>query len=162
MTNSSSDFSELGVWSRTEPLTKKQQKNRQELFSKLQKEYNETHNTDILWNKMYPLLEDAVKSAILKVNKYNFVEDFEEKTVSALDLLLVRYTRKPDYNFRSLSTLAYWSAIYASRNPNTIARDKEQSLEVLMEDKLMHEDHIIDDFYEYDYTEDFCDIDSLY
>ena len=156
-------FSELGVWSRTEPLTKQQQKNRQELFSKLQKEYNETHDTDILWYKMYPLLEDAVKSAILKVNKYNFVEDFEQKTIDGLDLLIARYIKRPDYNFRSLSTLAYWAAVYSSRQPNTIGHDKAQSYEVLMNEKLMHEEHIIDDFYEYDYTnESLYNVDDLY
>ena len=153
---------DLGTWSRTTPLTKKQQKNRQELFSKLQKEYNETHNADILWYKMYSLLEDAVKSALLKVNKYNFVEDFDEKTVDALDLLLTRYVRKPDYNFKSLATLSYWAAIYASRKPNVIFRDKDQSYEVLMEEKLMHEGHIIDDFYEYDYTTPYENVDDLY
>ena len=157
-------FSELGVWSRTEPLTKKQIKNRQELFSKLQKEYNETHNTDILWYKMYPLLEDAVKSALCKVNGVNnFIEYWDEKVADALDLLLTRYVNKPDYNFRSLATLAYWAAVYASRKPNVIFRDKEQSYEVLMNEKLMHEEHIIDDFYEYDYTdESLYNIDSLY
>ena len=156
-------FSELGVWSRTEPLTRQQQKNRQELFSKLQKEYNETHDTDILWYKMYPLLEDAVKSAILKVNKYNFVEDFEQKTIDGLDLLIARYIKRPDYNFRSLSTLAYWAAVYSSRQPNTIGHDKAQSYEVLMNEKLMHEEHIIDDFYEYDYTnESLYNVDDLY
>ena len=160
MTNS---FSELGVWSRTEPLTRQQQKNRQELFSKLQKEYNETHDTDILWYKMYPLLEDAVKSAILKVNKYNFVEDFEQKTIDGLDLLIARYIKRPDYSFKSLATLAYWAAVYASRQPNTIGHDKCQSYEVLMNEKLMHEDHITDDFYEYDYTdESLYDVDDLY
>lgn len=157
------DNLDLGTWSRKSPLTRQQQKNRQELFSKLQKEYNETHNTDILWNRMYPLLEDAVKSALCKVNGVNnFIEDFDEKVVDALDLLLVRYIHKPDYNFRSLATLAYWSAIYASRKPNVIMRDKDQSYEVLMNEKLMHEEHIIDDFYEYDYTDNFCDIDMLY
>lgn len=160
MTN---DFSELGVWSRTEPLTKKQQKNRQELFAKLQKELNETHNTDILWYKMYPLLEDAIKSALCKVNGVNnFIENWDEKVVDALDLLLTRYIRKPDYNFKSLATLAYWAAIYASRKPNVIMRDKDQSYEVLMNEKLMHEEHIIDDFYEYDYTTPYENVDDLY
>lgn len=157
------DNLDLGVWSRTTPLTRQQIKNRQELFARLQSEYNKTHNTDILWHGMYRLLEEAVKSAILKVNKYNFVEDFEDKTLDGLDLLLTRYINKPDYNFKSLATLSYWAAIYASRKPNVIARDKEQSYEVLMDEKLMHEEHIIDDFYEYDYTDDSSyDVDELY
>lgn len=157
------DNLDLGTWSRKSPLTRQQQKNRQKLFSSLQEEYNKTHDTDILWYKMYPLLEDAVKSAILKVNKYNFVEDFEQKTIDGLDLLIARYIKRPDYNFRSLSTLAYWAAVYSSRQPNTIGHDKAQSYEVLMNEKLMHEEHIIDDFYEYDYTDDnLYDVESLY
>lgn len=157
MTNS---FSELGVWSRTEPLTKQQQKNRQELFSKLQKEYNETHDTDILWYKMYPLLEDAVKSALCKVNKYNFVEDFEQKTIDGLDLLITRYIKRPDYNFRSLATLAYWAAVYASRKPNVIMSDKVISWEVVTQDWMLHEEeHVLN----YDYSDDsmYC-VDDLY
>ena len=157
------DNLDLGTWSRKSPLTRQQQKNRQKLFSSLQEEYNKTHDTDILWYKMCPLLEDAVKSAILKVNKYNFVEDFEQKTIDGLDLLIARYIKRPDYNFRSLSTLAYWAAVYSSRQPNTIGHDKAQSYEVLMNEKLMHEEHIIDDFYEYDYTDDnLYDVESLY
>ena len=154
------DNLDLGTWSRKSPLTKKQQKNRQELFSKLQKEYNETHNTDILWYKMYPLLEDAVKSAILKVNKYNFVEDFEQKTIDGLDLLIMRYVKRPDYNFRSLATLAYWSAVYASRKPNVIMRDKDISWEVVTQDWMLHEEeHVLN----FDYSDEsmYC-VDDLF
>ena len=154
------DNLDLGTWSRKRPLTKQQQKNRQELFSKLQKEYNETHNADILWYKMYSLLEDAVKSALLKVNKYNFVEDFDEKTVDALDLLLTRYVRKPDYNFKSLATLSYWAAIYASRKPNVIMGDKAISWEVVTQDWMLHEEeHVLN----FDYSDEsmYC-VDDLY
>lgn len=156
---------DLGVWSRTNPLTAEQLKNRQALFAELQKHYNETHNTDILWLKMYPLIEDAVKSAICKVNGIgNFIENFDEKVESALDLLIARYIKRPDYNFGSLPTLAYFAAIWASRKPNVIYEDKEKSYEVLMEEKQMHESHIIDDFYEVDYTDEslYDNIDELY
>ena len=151
---------DLGTWSRKSPLTRQQIKNRQELFSRLQREYNETHDTDILWYKMYPLLEDAVKSALLKVNKYNFVEDFDEKTVDALDLLLTRYVRKPDYNFKSLATLSYWAAIYASRKPNVIMGDKAISWEVVTQDWMLHEEeHVLN----FDYSDEsmYC-VDDLY
>ena len=157
------DNLDLGIWSRTTPLTRQQIKNRQELFVRLQKEYNETHDADILWYKLYPLLEDAVKSALCKVNGVNnFIEYWDEKVLDALDLLIARYVKRPDYNFKSLATLAYWSAIYASRKPNVMARDKDQSYEVLMNEKLMHEEHIIDDFYEYDYTTPYENVDDLY
>lgn len=154
----------LGIWSRKIPLTAEQLKNRQALFTELQKQYNKTHDTDILWYKMYPLLEDAVKSAICKVNGIgNFIENFDEKVVAALDLLIARYIKRPDYNFSSLPTLAYFAAIWASRKPNVVYEDKEKSYEVLMEEKLMHESHVIDDFYEFDYTnESLYDVDELY
>ena len=155
------DNLDLGTWSRKRPLTSKQIKNRQELFAKLQKEYNETHDTDILWYKMYPLLEDAVKSALCKVNGVNnFIEYFDEKVVDALDLLLTRYIHKPEYNFRSLATLAYWAAVYASRKPNVIMGDKAISWEVVTQDWMLHEEeHVLN----YDYSDDsmYC-VDDLY
>ena len=40
--------------------------------------------------------------------------------------------------------------------------DKVQSYEVLMNEKLMHEEHIIDDFYEYDYTTSYESVDDSY
>lgn len=153
---------EVGTWSRKSPLTKEQQKNRQELFSKLQKEYNETHNTDILWYKMYPLLEDAVKSALCKVNGINnFIEDWDEKVVDALDLLITRYIKNPDYNFRSLATLAHWAAVYASRKPSVIMGDKAISYEVVTQEWMLHEDeHVLNHeaLAEYNYS----DVDDLY
>ena len=155
------DNLDLGTWSRKSPLTRQQQKNRQKLFSSLQKEYNETHDTDILWYKMYPLLEDAVKSALCKVNGVNnFIEYWDEKVVDALDLLLTRYINKPDYNFRSLATLAYWAAVYASRKPNVIMRDKDISWEVVTQDWMLHEEeHVLN----FDYSDEsmYC-VDDLY
>lgn len=56
-------------WSRVQQLSKQEMAERQELFTKYQKEYNETHDKNIYWEKLYPLIVDCVKSNVLKVNE---------------------------------------------------------------------------------------------
>lgn len=134
-----------GQWSKVSHLTKDECKKRQELFLQYQKEYNDTHDFKIVWNKMYPLIHDAVMSNVLKLNKHNFVKNFDEKVSEAELLLIQRYKNKPDYNFRSLVTLCYWAAVWACRQENVIMGDQEDSWERLQELQL-REEHINDTF----------------
>lgn len=140
-------MSDLGTWSRTEPLSASQMRARQRLFVKLQKEYNDTHDKNILWFEMSPLILDSVKSSVIKMNGGygHFIPNYEEKVDKAYMLLIARYVKNPDYNFHSLPTLTYWAAKYSSRNAEIIYYDKMDSYERLTEETLLHEDeHIIE------------------
>lgn len=135
---------DIGTWSRNTTLTKEQLKNRQELFEQYQEEYNKTHDRNILWEKMYPLILDSVRSNILKLNNFHYVIDFEDKVGDAALLLMTRYCNKPDYNFRSLVTLGYWAAVYACRREEVIRREKNTvSYEQMIEELGLHEEHIL-------------------
>lgn len=149
---------DIGTWSRFSALTKEQLAKRQMLFTEYQKAYNDTHDTSILWLKMKPLIEDSIKSNILRLNKYNFVIDFDEKTDNATLLIMQRYIRNPSYNFTSLATLGYWAAVYACRKESIIQREKNtSSFEELIDEKHLHEEeHILnlEDYENYDWVED--------
>ena len=141
-------------WSRVQQLSKQEIAERQELFTKYQKEYNETHDKNIYWEKLYPLIVDCVKSNVLKVNQMHFVNNFEERCNDAVDLLSKRYLTKPNYNFKSLVTLCYFAAVWACRQKSVIHEDMEQSYEHLVDEMMMHEnEHIIDfeDIIDYKY-----------
>lgn len=148
-------------WSRVQQLSKKEMAERQVRFEHYQKQYNETHDAKILWTCLYPMFVDCCKSNILKINKHHFVINFEEKTDKAVDLLITRYLKKPQYNFKSLVTLCYWAAVWACRQKDIIQEDMEQSYEYLVDDMMLHEDEHIIDFEtlaEYNYA----DVDELY
>lgn len=131
---------EIGIWNRKVALTKEQLKRRQELFTEYQKEYNITHNPKIFWNKLLPLVKDAVKSQMITVNKSSFVKDYEDKVEEATLLLAKRYITKPDYKFEKLAGLAYWACIYVSRIQSTIIWDRTLSYDSLLE-MDEHEEH---------------------
>lgn len=125
-------------------LTKSEQKEAQRLFLQYQEEYNKTHNPEILWFKMEPLIKRALESAIKKVNKNNFVQDFDDKVADADTLLMKRYIKNPNYNFRSLPTLCYWAAIWACRRPEVVFYEsKIDNITELQERKKGEEDDFI-------------------
>ena len=47
-------------------LSKQEQKQAGILFQEYQAEYNKTHDTEVLWNKMVPLIKTALEAAIKK------------------------------------------------------------------------------------------------
>ena len=55
------------IWSRQFQLSKAEQKRRQQVFSNAQAQYNQSGDKKILWEVMYPLIIDAVKSNVLKI-----------------------------------------------------------------------------------------------
>lgn len=153
---------DCGVWDRKKQLTKEQLKNRQILFTQYQKEYNENKDVDFFWLKLHPLILDAVKSAVIKINRsIGYIPNYQEKVDIADDLLIVRYIKSPEYNFSSLSTLAYFAALYASREKTIVKLDKEDSYERIIEETLIHENEHMTSIYNQDF-ESYSDIDELY
>ena len=121
----------FGEWSRTVPLTKEEQKQRQEKFLELQQKYNETGDKNILWFEMKPLIEDCCKSAVIKRNgKNGWFPNYEKKLEDAVDTIIMRYAKKQTYNYRSLVTLCYWAALGSSCNKNMQELDKDVLYEI--------------------------------
>ncbi len=77
----------------------------------LQKEYNETHNKDILWGHMRPLLVDMISNTVKKLSKGHFIEDFEHRVEVQVDRVIKRYIDNPQYNRDLPLTIAYWEAV---------------------------------------------------
>lgn len=151
---------DIGTWSRKSSLTKDQLDERQRLFTEYQKAYNDTGDTSIVWLKMRPLIKDSIRSNILKINKFNFVEDFDDKVEDGLLLVIDRYIKNPTYNFSSLPTLGYWAAIYACRRKDIVNREKySSSYEELIDEKLLHEEEHILNLEDY---ESYSWVDGLY
>lgn len=153
---------DCGVWDRKKQLTKEQLKNRQNLFTQYQKEYNENKDVNFFWLKLHPLILDAVKAAVIKINgSVGYIPNYQEKVDIADDLLIARYIKSPEYNFNSLSTLAYFAALYASREKSIIELDKEDSYERIIEETLIHENEHMTSIYKQDF-ENYSNIDELY
>lgn len=125
-----------------EVLSKEQQSANQQLFLTYQKEYNTTHDVNIVWFKLLPLIRLAMKPAILKLNKHNEVKDFEDKLEDAILLLITRYINNADYNYGSLATLCYWAAISVCRKKNVIAAEKYNLSYEEMIEKMIHQQHM--------------------
>ena len=92
-------------------LSKAKQKELTEAYLKLQKEYNETHKKDILWNNMRPLLVDMIGNTVKKLSKGHFIEDFEHRVEVQADRVVRRYIENPQYNRELPMTVAYWEAV---------------------------------------------------
>lgn len=114
---------DIGVFSRDKPLSQSQILARQELFSQYQEDYNKSHNKEVLWLKMAPLIKDAIEAAVMRINNKGFILNYDEKVDIAFFSLMKRYTNNPDYNYGSLSTLAYYAALYSSRNKEIQEKD---------------------------------------
>ena len=158
---------DIGIWDRKKNLTKEQLKNRQILFEQYQKEYNLNKDPAYFWVKLHPLILDAVKSAIIRVNGHvGFIPNYQYKVDIADDLLVKRYIEKPYYNFGSLPTLAYFAAIYASRQLQIINLDTEDSYDRIIEETLIRENEHASSVSEsisfYQDLDDYQDIDALY
>ena len=158
---------DIGIWDRKKNLTKEQLKNRQILFEQYQKEYNLNKDPAYFWAKLHPLILDAVKSAIIRVNGHvGFIPNYQYKVDIADDLLVKRYIEKPYYNFGSLPTLAYFAAIYASRQIQIINLDTEDSYDRIIEETLIRENEHASSVSEsisfYQDLDDYQDINALY
>lgn len=158
---------DIGIWDRKKNLTKEQLKNRQILFEQYQKEYNLNKDPAYFWTKLHPLILDAVKSAIIRVNGHvGFIPNYQYKVDIADDLLVKRYIEKPYYNFGSLPTLAYFAAIYASRQLQIINLDTEDSYDRIIEETLIreseHASSVSESISFYQDLDDYQDIGALY
>ena len=158
---------DIGIWGREKLLTKEQLKNRQILFEQYQKEYNLNKDPAYFWEKLHPLILDAVKSAIIRVNGHaGFIPNYQYKVDIADELLVKRYIEKPNYNFGSLPTLAYFAAIYASRQARVINLDMEDSYDRIIEETFIREnEHVSSVSAPVSFYQDFDnyqDIDALY
>lgn len=76
-----------------------------------QEEYNKTHDTDILWNNMRPLLVDMISNTVKKLSKGHFINDFEHRVEVQVDRVIKRYIDNPSYNRDLPLTVAYWEAV---------------------------------------------------
>lgn len=92
-------------------LLKEEQKRLCNLYLKWQDEYNKTHNTDILWNNIRPLLVDMIGNTVKKLSKGHFINDFEHRLECQVDRVIKRYIDNPQYNRDLPMSLAYWEAI---------------------------------------------------
>lgn len=92
-------------------MLKREQKRLCNLYLKYQDEYNQTHNTDILWNNIRPLLVDMIGNTVKKISKGHFISDFEHRLECQVDRVIKRYIDNPDYNRRLPMTIAHWEAI---------------------------------------------------
>lgn len=92
-------------------LLTEEQKELSRLYLKYQGEYNETHNKDILWNNIRPLLVDMIGNMAKKLCKGHFITDFEHRLECQVDRVIKRYIDKPDYNRDLPMTIAYWEAV---------------------------------------------------
>jgi len=105
-------------------LTKEEQKKAQADFIHWQAEYNKTGDKIIVWEKLMPMFKDALGPTILKMNKFHFVQNFDEKLEDATLALVARYLKNPNYNFGSLATLCYWAALGICRKESVVNEEK--------------------------------------
>lgn len=92
-------------------LLKEEQKKLCELYLKWQGEYNETHNKDILWIHIRPLLVDMIGNTVKKLSKGHYISDFEHRLECQVDRVIKRYIDNPQYNRELPMTIAYWEAV---------------------------------------------------
>lgn len=136
-------------------LTKEEQKKAQADFEHWQAEYNKTGDKSIVWDKLMPMFKDALGPVILKMNKFHFVQNFDEKLDDATLILVTRYLKNQNYSFKSLVTLCYWAAMSVCRKKSTVDEEKyclaKYSFEDLFTendsgDPVEHYDHIVRTF----------------
>lgn len=104
-------------------LSKEEQKRLCNLYLKYQAEYNETHNTDILWNDIRPLLISMIGNTVKKLSKNHYVPDFEHRVEVQVDRVIKRYINNPSYNRDLPLTLSHWESVnllYASGHDKLI------------------------------------------
>ena len=92
-------------------LLKEEQKKLCELYLKWQGEYNETHNKDILWIHIRPLLVDMIGNTVKKLSKGHYISDFDHRLECQVDRVIKRYIDNPQYNRELPMTIAYWEAV---------------------------------------------------
>lgn len=92
-------------------LLKEEQKRLCNLYLKYQDEYNQTHNKDILWNNIRPLLVDMISNCAKKLSKGHYIPDFEHRVEAQSDRVVKRYIDNPQYNRDLPLTLAHYEAV---------------------------------------------------
>ena len=92
-------------------LSKEEQEKLCKLYLKYQDEYNKTHNTDILWNNIRPLLVDMIGNTVKKLSKGHFISDYEHSVDVQVDRVIKRYIDNPQYSRDLPMTIAYWEAV---------------------------------------------------
>ena len=101
-------------------LSKEEIKKANEDFLTYQAEYNKTHNKNILWFKMEPLIRTALAAAILKSNYNNEVKNFEDKLENGVIKLIRRYVKNPNYHQGSLPTFVHYGALLVNKTAQVI------------------------------------------
>lgn len=92
-------------------LSKEEQNKLCKLYLKCQEEYNKTHDQNILWDHMRPMLVDMIGNIVKKLSKGHFIEDFEHRVDCQVDRVIKRYIDNPSYNRDLPMTIAYWEAV---------------------------------------------------
>lgn len=92
-------------------LSKANQKEITELYKKYQEEYNRTHEQNILWNNMRPLLLDMIANCAKKLSKGHYIPDFQHRVEAQTDRVVKRYLDNPSYNRDLPLTLAHYEAV---------------------------------------------------
>ena len=92
-------------------LSKEEQKRLCKLYLEYQAEYNKTHDRNILWDNMRPLLVDMIANCAKKLSKGHYIPDFEHRVEAQTDRVVRRYLYNPSYNRDLPLTLAHWEAV---------------------------------------------------
>ena len=92
-------------------LSKAEQNRLCELYLEYQAEYNRTHDQNILWNHIRPLLVDMIGNTVKKLSKGHFICDYDHRLECQVDRVLKRYIDNPQYNRDLPLTIAYWEAV---------------------------------------------------
>lgn len=92
-------------------LSKEEQKRLCNIYLKYQAEYNRTHDQNILWDKMRPMLVDMIANCAKKLSKGHFIPDFEHRVEAQSDRVVKRYIDNPQYNRDLPLTLAHYEAV---------------------------------------------------
>ncbi len=92
-------------------LSKENQEKLCKLYLKWQREYNQTHDKNILWNHLRPLLVDMISNCAKKKCGNHFIEDFEWRVENQAERVIKRYIDNPQYNRSLPMTIAYWESI---------------------------------------------------
>ena len=136
-------------------LTVEEQAAAQTNFTYWQAEYNKTGDKMIVWDKLMPIFKDALGPAILKMNNFHFVQNYEAKLDDATLTLVTRYLKNQNYNYNSLATLCYWAALAVCRKQSVIDEEKYCLVKCSFEDlftenesgdPIEHYEHIVRTF----------------
>lgn len=113
-------------------LTRKELKQKNLDFQSFQEDWHKTKSKEA-WDKMFMSVAFASETAIKKLLKTVYRDDYKDLALDAAIIIMNRYVKDENYKIDHLPTVARWAAISVLYNDKQKAIDKEISYDYLLE-----------------------------